>query len=83
MFRVPERLYWTADRTRLVRHGDVEAAFLAWPAGEEIPDEEARRCGLLAGHEQKQRKAAPANKVGARPTDKTATPAGNEEDVTP
>lgn len=47
IYRVPRRLYWTADRSRLVEHGDVEAAFLAYPAGESISLLEAQRNGLL------------------------------------
>jgi hypothetical protein len=45
---VPGRWYWTNDRADLVPEGHPDAAFLAYPAGEEIPDEEARLSGLAA-----------------------------------
>lgn len=47
IYRIPRRLYWTADKSRLVEHGDVEAAFLAYPAGESISLLEAQRNGLI------------------------------------
>lgn len=47
VFKVPRRLYWTSDRSRLVPHGDAEAAFLAFPAGAELSLEEARRYRIL------------------------------------
>jgi hypothetical protein len=42
------RWYWTSDREDLVPEGDERAAFLAYPDGEEVGDEEARRTGLVA-----------------------------------
>lgn len=82
MFRVEKRLYWVADRGRLVRHGDPEAAFLAFTPGQELPDEEARRCGLLVDPEEKTA-PAPENKLGARPADKTAVKAPVVKEKTP
>lgn len=70
VFRVPRRLYWVADRSRLVPHGDPEAAFLAFPAGTELSDEEARRFGLLTADEKARVPAG--NKLGARLADKAA-----------
>jgi hypothetical protein len=70
MFKVPERLYRTTDG-RLVRHNDPEAAFLAFPAGAELSDEEARRYGVAGFFAEKARAAAPQNKLGARPSDKS------------
>jgi len=61
---VDKRLYRTADG-RLVEEGDSEAAFLAYPAGTELSDEEARRAGLLV-----EKKAPP--KAMAKPADKAA-----------
>lgn len=89
MFRVPEHLYWTADKARLVRRGHVDAAFLAFTEGQEIPDEEARRVGLVesapepAPEPEKARAKAP-NKAVGQPANKTA-PAkpGPAEDVQP
>jgi hypothetical protein len=70
VFRVPHRLYWVADRSRLVRHGDPDAAFLAFTAGQELSDEEARRHGLVPVEEKSQ--PPTENKLGARPADKAA-----------
>lgn len=80
--RVQRRLYWTADRSRLVAHGDPAGAFLAFPAGAELSMEEARRYGLLEpvvdvelmGNTPtpgKQR-LRPLDKSGVRPADKGA-----------
>ena len=33
-----ERIYTTADKTRTVSHGDVDAAYLLCNKGEEIPE---------------------------------------------
>lgn len=63
MYRVPERICRTADG-RLVREGDPQAAFLAYPAGAELSDEEAERFGLLA--------LGTDAKLGSRPQDKLA-----------
>lgn len=75
-YRVPARLYWVADRSRLVRHGDPEAAFLAFPAGAELSIEEARRFRLLDTVDTpvtpEKLRAEPENKRGARPADKAA-----------
>lgn len=69
-YRVPERIYRTKDG-RLVRHGDPEAAFLAFPEGEELSDEEAKRFGLLE-FEKKNRAPQPEEKQAAQPEDKQA-----------
>ena len=45
---VKGRWYWTDNREELVPEGDERAAFLAFPDGEEVGDEEARRTGLVA-----------------------------------
>jgi hypothetical protein len=80
-FTVKERLYYTEDRRRLVRHNDPEAAFLAFPVGFELTDDEARRFGVLAfyaapeaahGATAKQGRV-PANKMAARVADKSNT----------
>ena len=77
MYRVPRRLYWVADRSRLVPHGHMEAAFLAFPAGMELSMEEARRFGLLDTVDtpvaaEKLRAEPARNKMRARPADKAA-----------
>lgn len=78
VYRVPRRLYWVADRSRLVGHGDPEAAFLAFPPGEELSIEEARRFGLLDTVDtpvsaEKLRGEPLRNKLRGRPADKAAT----------
>jgi hypothetical protein len=49
VFKVTERLYLDASRTRVLREGDPEASYLLAPKGGEIPEAEARRLGLLDG----------------------------------
>jgi predicted flap endonuclease-1-like 5' DNA nuclease len=44
-----ERLYLTADKSRLVRDGDKAAAFLYAAPGDEIPDSAVQRFGLVGG----------------------------------
>lgn len=76
MFKVTERVYRTVDG-RLVRHGDPTAAFLAFPAGMELSDEEARRSGLLELMEKSRR---PADKMAPRPRDKALRADTKEQD---
>ena len=69
MFRVDSHKWWTADRSRLVESGDTEAAFLAFTAGMEISEDEARSAGLLPsakalGKPQDKALAKPADKAG-------------------
>ena len=42
----PARLYLTADRLRVVKHGSPESAFLLCIEGEEIPAETVKKYGL-------------------------------------
>jgi enoyl-CoA hydratase/carnithine racemase len=44
-----EKLFLTADKSALVREGDLSAAFLYATAGDEIPAEAAERFGLVDG----------------------------------
>jgi hypothetical protein len=85
-FRVIVHKWWNADRSRLVDSGDPDAAFLAFPAGTELAESEARKVGLLAVKpavpvtepdpvpepEQKIRSGRPADKMGPRPVTKAA-----------
>lgn len=57
-----ERLWLTADRSRVVADGDPEAAFLLAAPGQRIPIEDAERYGLV-----KPKKAAAAKKVAKPP----------------
>jgi hypothetical protein len=45
---VKGRWYWTNNREDLVPEGDPRAAFLAFPDGEEVGDDEAKRTDLVA-----------------------------------
>lgn len=66
---VKGRWFWTGDRTRLVPESDPAAAFLAYPSGVEISDEEARRVGL-----QQEPVTAPVVRKSVRkPADKMLT----------
>lgn len=75
-----ERLYLTADKSKLVAEGDKAAAFLYAGKGDTIPESACERFGLVDG----KLKAAkggkppsnkggktPANKEGSAPADKT------------
>ena len=74
-FVIKERLYHTADKSRLVRHGDLDAAFLAFTVGQELTDEEALRFGVIAFYAEPvvRQGRTPANKMAARPADKSDT----------
>lgn len=48
MYVTPTRIYITADRSRVVPEDDPAAALLLAAAGDGIPDDEAKRLGLLA-----------------------------------
>lgn len=71
MFVTDRRVYRTTDG-RLVEEDDPRAAFLAYPEGAEVADEEARRVGLAAFAEKAGSKARAklADKAVARPPDK-------------
>lgn len=74
MFKVTERLYRTSEG-RLVRHGDPAAAFLAFPVGAELSDDEARRFGVTAFYAAPE---VPAEKVAAQVPNKMAGPPANK-----
>lgn len=74
---VKGRWFKTTDG-RLVREGDLDAAFLAYAPGDEVADPEARKSGLAdlekesEPAEKPEDKSAPqpANKARAKPADK-------------
>jgi hypothetical protein len=66
---VAGRWCWNTDRSRLVHDGDPDAAYLAYPAGVTISDEEARRVGLLQDPVKKSVRK-PADKMMTAPSDK-------------
>jgi hypothetical protein len=70
--KVQQRLCWDSTRRRLLPDGHPDAAFLAYPAGTEVSDEEARRVGIpVAGPaEPKARKTPPADKMAPVPQNK-------------
>lgn len=70
-FKVPERLYHDASKSRLLKHGDPDAAFLAVNAGTELSDEEAKRLGVIAFYATEKARSAPVqDKMATRPADK-------------
>ena len=74
MFKTDKHLWRTAQGDRLVETGHPDAAFLAYPAGSDIPDDEAARYGLKS-------KPKPADKAAAKPADKAvAKPADKSND---
>lgn len=75
-YLVPERVYRTANGD-LVPHTSVDAAFLAFAAGDQISDEEAERYGVRAYFAKSAPKAedksapVPQNKMAPAPDDKS------------
>lgn len=61
-----EKLWLTADRSRVVPDGDAEAAFLFCTPGKAISDDDAKRYGVKA-------KAKPANKEADPPANKSGS----------
>lgn len=65
-YRVPEHIYRTRDG-RLVLHGDLDAAVLAYARGDEMSEDEARQRGIIdavAGKPAKDRTPKQAAKPG-------------------
>jgi hypothetical protein len=82
MYTAPVKLWLTEDKKRVVEDGDPEMAHLFLPAGHQIPEEEARKYGLIksakapkaekAAQPAEDKKAAkPEDKKAAKPTDKS------------
>jgi hypothetical protein len=62
--KATERLYLTADRERVVKEGDPDAAFLFSTPGKEISAEDAKRFGIKAASKPADKQApAPENKA--------------------
>jgi len=81
-YKVPRHIWRTKDG-KLVPHDHPDAAFLAYPAGEELSDHDAKAKGVLAVYPEKKapvKKAAakPADKAVAKPADKAASTEDNE-----
>lgn len=67
-YALTERLWYTADKSRVVKDGDVAAAFLLGGPGQVIDMAEAERLGLV-DTPKKGKKPAP-NKKKEPPADK-------------
>lgn len=83
-YKVPRHIWRTTD-SRLVPDGDLDAAFLAYPAGEEISDSVAEAKGILGIYPSQAPEADVSTKAVTGHGDKAVTahgdksPAGLEE----
>lgn len=68
MVLVEDKLWFTTDKSELVRDGDERAAFLYCTPGDQIPVEDAERLGIVDGH----------LKAGKAKANKMAEPALNK-----
>lgn len=73
-----EKLWLTADRDRVVKDGDPEAAFLLATPGKRIPLDEAERLGLT-GKSKAKAKPKPETKEAAPAEDKVADVAEDKD----
>jgi hypothetical protein len=62
---IGRRLYWNADRSKIVEHGDPESAFLAFSESKDVPNEIVDRFNLDATKEKAVSKP-PATKAKAK-----------------
>jgi len=67
-YKADRRLWFTADKARVIEEGDADAAFLYLTPGKEVSEEEARAFGLVS--DEPKGKAAPANKARTAPENK-------------
>jgi len=67
-----ERLWFTADKERLVGEGDPEAATLYAAVGDEIPESAAERFGIVDGRLDAKAAKKAANKSVDPDQDKAA-----------
>ncbi|MFQ5775857.1 MAG: hypothetical protein ACE5GS_15145 [Kiloniellaceae bacterium] len=75
-----ERLWLTADGTKLVREGDPRATTLYAVPGDEIPERAAAQFGLVDG--RLKRRAPAADKQRGRAEDKAVKPAADKGGLT-
>lgn len=75
-FKLPRRLYLTADEQHVVEEGDVRARSLLGPEGEPIPIQLAIRLGLVTpeGAEVKEREPAETKEVYPDKTKRSKAP---------
>lgn len=71
VYTVPKHIWRTADG-RLVPDGDLEAAFLAYPKGDELSDHDAEAQGVLGVYPE------PSTKAVAEHGDKMVTAHGDK-----
>ena len=67
--RATQRLYLTWDRTRLVPEADPNGRVLFCKPGDEVPDSEARKYGLLPAEPEALR-IEPVEEPGPKPPEK-------------
>lgn len=77
MYTVPNHIWRTADG-RLVPHGDLEAAFLAFPKGEELTDHDAKEKGVLGIYPDEEADSGPSTKSVTEHGDKSVTEHGDK-----
>lgn len=75
---IADRHYWRTADGRLVPTGHVDAQVLAYPKGDDIPDDVATELGLLDPPSNKQTAAKPADKARTRPTDEGRAKPGDK-----
>lgn len=73
--KATERLYLTAGKDRLVRHGDPAAAFLYCSVGREVDEVEARSLGFFDLDPEPEPEPEPKRKPG-RPKGSKNKPKG-------
>lgn len=69
--KADRRVYRTADG-QLVGEGDPQAAFLAYPVGEDVADDDADAYRALVAGGRAKAAAKPTDKAAAKPADKAA-----------
>jgi hypothetical protein len=84
---VPDRHWWRTADGRLVPHGHPDALFLAYAKGIEVPDHLAEQIGLAPAvrafaradvpDEPGKQASPPADKMSARPADKSGSLGGS------
>lgn len=77
MYTVPKHIWRTTD-DRLVPHGDLEAAFLAYPAGTEMSDHDAEARGVPDVYPDEEPDAGPEVKSVTEHGDKSVTEHGDK-----
>jgi hypothetical protein len=61
---------WATGDGRIVKHGDVDAAFLKYPKGSEFSDHEWDTLGLAELFAEEKAMSAPSNKMRTKAEDK-------------